>query len=324
MLTAPLPPELERALADATRGRSSARATAELTRRYWHPTASSGPVARSPDDVRAYAVARLPATYAAVRVALGELRSRMPSFHPDSLLDLGAGPGTAPWAVAETWPTLGRVTAVEPAAEMRRLGTDLARAAPSRAVAHAEWLAQTLPHGTPPARHDLVTLSYVLAELDERDHAATVERAWNAAAHALVVVEPGTPSGYERVLAARESLIAFGATVVAPCPHDRACPLAGTGDWCHFAVRLARTRAHREAKDAELGHEDEKFSYVVAARTRAPQAAARILRHPQTRRGHVLLEICGRDGARAETVSKRAAERYRRARKIAWGEDLGE
>jgi ribosomal protein RSM22 (predicted rRNA methylase) len=248
----------------------------------------------------------------------------MPSFHPDSLLDLGAGPGTASWAVAETWPTLQRVTAVEAAAEMRRLAAELARSAPSSAVARAEWLAQTLPHGIPPARFDLVTLSYVLAELDERDRAATVERAWRATADALVVVEPGTPSGYVRMLEARDALIALGATVVAPCPHDRECPLAGTGDWCHFAVRLARSRAHREAKDAQLGHEDEKFSYVAAARTRAPQAAARILRHPQIRRGHVLLEICGRDGARAETISKREGARYRRARKIAWGEDLGE
>jgi ribosomal protein RSM22 (predicted rRNA methylase) len=323
VLTAPLPPELERALADATRGRSPARASADLTRRYRDTAAGSGPVARSPDDVRAYAAARLPATYAALRIALGELRARLPSFQPESLLDLGAGPGTAAWAVADTWPALERVTAVEPEAEMRRLGADLARSVPSRAVA-AEWLGQTLPGGIPSAQSDLVTLSYVLGEVGARDRAATVEQAWGAAAQALVVVEPGTPAGYERLLEARDRLIDLGATVVAPCPHDRACPLAGTGDWCHFAVRLARTRVHREAKDAQLGHEDEKFSYVVAARTPAPQARARILRHPQIRRGHILLEICARDGARAQTVSKREGERYRRARKVAWGEDLGE
>ncbi len=324
MLTAPLPPELERALADATRGRASARSSAELTRRYRDPAATPGPVARSPEDVRAYAVARLPATYAAVRIALDELRSRIPSFAPDSLLDLGAGPGTAAWAAADAWPTVGRVTAVEPEAEMRRLGVELARSAPSRSVAEAEWLAQALPGGAiPSTSFDLVTLSYVLGEIDERDRPVVVERAWAATTQALVVVEPGTPAGYQRVIEARDGLIALGATVVAPCPHDRACPLVGTGDWCHFAVRLPRTRAHREAKDARLGHEDEKLSYVVVARAPAPQAAARILRHPQIRRGHVLLEICAPDGARAETVSKREGERYRRARKVAWGEDLG-
>jgi len=324
VLTASLPPELEQALAEATRGRSSARASADLTRRYRDPSPTAGPVARSPDDVRAYAAARLPATYAAVWIALDELRARVPSFHPKSLLDLGAGPATAAWAAAETWPTLEHVTAVEPEAEMRRLGADLARSVPSRAVAEAEWLAQTLPEAIPSARYDLVTLSYVLAEIGARDRGATVERAWGAAADALVVVEPGTPAGYERVLEARARLIELGATIVAPCPHDRACPLAGTGDWCHFAVRLARTRAHREAKEAQLGHEDEKFSYVVAARAPAPQAAARILRHPQIRRGHVLLEICAPDGARAQTVSKREGDRYRHARKVSWGDDLGE
>jgi ribosomal protein RSM22 (predicted rRNA methylase) len=324
MLTASLPPELERALADATRGRGSPRASADLTRRYRDTTQPPGPVARSPDDVGAYAVARLPATYAAIRVALDELRSRLPSFEPASLLDLGAGPGTAAWAADAAWPSLAHVTNVEPEAEMRRLGIEVARSAPSHAVAEADWLARSLPSGIPSARFDLVTLSYVLGEIDECDRPATVERAWDAAAHALVVVEPGTPAGYERMLHARDRLIELGATIGAPCPHDRACPLAGTGDWCHFAVRLARTRAHREAKDAQLGHEDEKFSYVVAARTRAPQAAARILRHPQIRRGHVLLEVCAPDGARAQTVSKREGDRYRRARKVAWGEDLGE
>ena len=321
MLTAPLPPALEEALAHVA---SAPHGSAELTQRYRDPATPAGPVARSRGDVQAYAVARLPATYAALRVALGELAVRAPAFAPATLLDLGAGPGTAAWAAGGVWPSLRAATAVEAEPEMRRLGRELARAAASPVVADAEWVAGALPAALPSASFDLVTLSYVLGELAERDRESVVGSAWEAAAGAIVVVEPGTPAGYERVLEARDRLIALGATVVAPCPHDRACPLAGTGDWCHFAVRLARTRAHREAKDAQLGHEDEKFSYVVAARTPAPQAAARILRHPQIRRGHVLLEICARDGARTETISKREGERYRRARNVSWGEDLGE
>src|SRR5204862_6971891 len=132
------------------------------------------------------------------------------------------------------------------------------------------------------------TVAFVLGELAAPSE--TVERAWTATAGAVVVVEPGTPAGYERVLDARDRLIAAGARVVAPCPHDRACPLAGTTDWCHFAVRVARSSAHRRAKEARLGHEDEKFSYVVAARGDARRAAARILRHPQVRPGHIQLE----------------------------------
>jgi ribosomal protein RSM22 (predicted rRNA methylase) len=325
VLTAPLPAALDDALAHrrASSEGSTSRAGADLTRRYRERGRPSGPVARSRDEVGAYAAARLPATYAAVRIALGELAARAPAFAPRTLLDLGAGPGTAAWAAAGLWPSLRAVTAVEAEPEMRRLGEELARAADSAAVAGAEWVAGALPRAIPPAPFDLVTVSYVLGELAESDRTATVERGWEAAAGALVVVEPGTPDGYERVIEVRDRLIALGGTVVAPCPHDRTCPLAGSADWCHFAVRVARTRAHRAAKDARLGHEDEKFSYVVVARAPGAPAAARILRHPQVRGGHVLLRLCAIDGVRPETVSRRDGDRYRRARKLSWGDDLG-
>ena len=319
MLTAPLPAALEQALR-AVVGPSGTAAAADLSRRYRDSERECGPVARSPEDVLAYATTRLPATYAAIGIALGELHERI-SFEPATQLDLGAGPGTAIWAAAELWPSLRRATAVEPEAAMVRLGLELA--ARSASLPEVKWAGGTLPGAVPAGRFDLVTLGYVLGELDDDARAGTIDRAWAAAVHALVVVEPGTPAGYRRVLAARDRLLAAGGTVVAPCPHDRECPLEGTDDWCHFAVRVARTSAHRLAKEAQLGHEDEKFSYVVVARAPAPRAAARVLRHPQLRRGHVALEVCAPEGLRNETVSKREGERYRRARKLSWGDDLG-
>ena len=52
----------------------------------------------------AYLLTRLPATYAANRVAMGEMAVHMP--RPQSLLDLGAGTGAAMWAAREIWPSL--------------------------------------------------------------------------------------------------------------------------------------------------------------------------------------------------------------------------
>lgn len=311
MLTAPLPEALEHALAglggsDAGR----ARASADLTRRY-RSGAASAPVARSRGDVLAYAAARLPATYAATRIALGELAARAPWLRPTTHLDLGSGPGTALWAARETWPSLSTATAIEAEPEMRTL---------ARELGGFELAAGDLPAAIPANPHDLVTAAYVLGELGAGAFDATLDRAWNATAGALVIVEPGTPAGYERVLQTRDRLIAAGGTVVAPCPHDDACPLASiSGEWCHFAVRVARSHAHRAAKGAQRGYEDEKFSYVAVARSPGNPADARVLRHPQIRSGHVLLELCTPEGRRLETVSRRDGERYRVARKLDWG-----
>ena len=116
-------------------------------------------------------------------------------------------------------------------------------------------------------------------------------------------------------------MIAAGGSTLAPCPHDAPCPLP-EGDWCHFATRLARSRTHRLAKGAERGFEDEKFAYAVL--TRPPHASAdpRVIRRPDLRPGHVVLDLCTAEGLERRTVSKRDGAEYRTARKVAWGDTL--
>lgn len=314
MLTAPLPEALEQALAGLTgSGRRHARASLDLSGRYRRGSTGT-PVATTREDVLAYAAARLPATYAATRVALRELAARTPWLRPESHLDLGSGPGTALWAARETWPRLAAQRGIDAEGEMRRLAGELGP---------YEVEAGTLPQAVPGGSFDLVTASYLIGELPPGDVAPLLERAWAATAGALVVVEPGTPEGYRRILAARELLVSLGGMVAAPCPHDGTCPLAGAvGDWCHFAVRVARSRGHRAAKEAHLGHEDEKLAYVAVTRRAASAAFARVLRHPQMRPGHVVLDLCSRDGRRTETVAKSRGAAYRAARKLSWGEGL--
>ncbi len=57
----------------------------------------------SETDALAYALARMPATYAAVAASLERAGRDRPDFAPQSLLDVGAGPGTASWAAAEAF-----------------------------------------------------------------------------------------------------------------------------------------------------------------------------------------------------------------------------
>ena len=80
---------------------------------------------RTETDALAYALARMPATYAAVTASLNALREIRPDFAPDSLLDVGAGPGTASWAAAEAFSSLQDFTLLDANDALRKLALDL-------------------------------------------------------------------------------------------------------------------------------------------------------------------------------------------------------
>ncbi len=91
------------------------------------------------------------------------------------------------------------------------------------------------------------------------------------------------------------------------------------GDWCHFAVRVERTRLHRHLKGGSLGYEDEKFCYLVAMRGGARPAGARVVRHPEVQAGRVTVQLCTPAGLDRRVVTRRSAE-WRAARKASWGD----
>jgi ribosomal protein RSM22 (predicted rRNA methylase) len=148
-----------------------------------------------------------------------------------------------------------------------------------------------------------------------------VQSLWDACEGVLALVEPGTPAGYGRILAAREALIAAGASILAPCPHHEACPLSGS-DWCHFSVRLPRSRDHRQAKGAEVPFEDERFAYLLAARptVTARPRGARILAPPRTGKPGIEFKLCGPNGLEQRFVGRRDKAQHAIARRLGWGD----
>lgn len=167
-----------------------------------------------------------------------------------------------------------------------------------------------------------MVISYALGELSKSLAADVTQWAWTQARQAIVIIEPGTPRGFAGILTAREALIAAGANIVAPCTHARRCPMAAD-DWCHFDTRVERTRQHRQAKSGTLPYEVEKFSYIAAAR-RAPPAlvpAARVIRHPLKKSGHVILDLCTEEATVERMIVSRCdQEAYRQARAAKWGD----
>ncbi|MBI3699346.1 MAG: SAM-dependent methyltransferase [Afipia sp.] len=317
-MTPDLPAELRVALerkADGLSRNDAARRARTISDSY--RSGGNSKTISTDEDAIAYALARMPATYAAVANCLGALMEAKPDFTPETFLDVGAGPGTASWAAMQTFPSLRELTLLDSNESLRNLAMDLAADNASlQKSSYHRGNAGTRLAETPSA--DLIIASYFIGELADGEHSTIADVMWSKTKDTLLVVEPGTPAGYKRIVELRARLIAQGAHVVAPCPHDDTCPLTAP-DWCHFTQRLARSRAHKQLKDAALGFEDEKFSYVVLSRKPVAHRKARVLAQPKTTKIAVTLKLCTSRGLQIANIPHRDKRNYSIVRKLNWG-----
>jgi ribosomal protein RSM22 (predicted rRNA methylase) len=323
MISPDLPAELKAALDAKLEGlsRNAAAGRAAAISQTYRDGGGSGAI-RSQTDALAYALARMPATYAAVIASLNALREIRPDFSPTSLLDVGAGPGTATWAAAAAFSSLRSVRLLDANPALRALALELAHGSTGlRDMKYELGQARGLLADTEAA--DLVIASYVIGELGDAERATLAELLWDKTRDTLLVVEPGTPAGYARIIALRAQLIEAGAHVAAPCPHDEKCPLVPP-DWCHFTRRLPRSRAHKQLKSAELPYEDEKFIFVALTRVPVGRPFARVLAQPVVTKVAVSAKLCTVDGLANAVAPRRDKPVYARFRKYDWGDAIFE
>jgi len=321
-LPSKLPEAIERLTGTASPQRLRL-AAATLTDRYRTAVKQAAAI-RSEDERLAYLLVRMPATYAALaqalRAAKRQLVPQSGDLAMETMLDLGSGPGTAAWAAVEAFPEVRQLRLVERDKGLIGLGRQLCASSDSRALRRAEWIQADLNGKLAEEAFDLVVAAYSLGELSPAQRSPCLRQAWQRTRKLLVLIEPGTRAGFGCIHQARSELIALGVTLLAPCPHGLACPMAAAGDWCHFAARVERTAMHRRIKGGELGHEDEKFSYLAATPLKANPAEQRIVRHPAYHSGFVELQLCSADGISKRTIGRSKKTEYRAARRAAWGD----
>jgi len=271
-------------------------AVLDLTRRYGSKGSHSTDVHRI-----AYLATRMPATLSVLEKVFSEIDV------PPNVLDCGSGPGTSIWAFLDH--KISSLTLIEKDEKFAALGKKIAPKAPFT----VEWKTESFLNLKREA--DLILFSYSLNEIPEEYLMSVIEKAHALTSNYLVIVEPGTVEGFERIRAIREKLLKLGMFLRAPCPHHGKCPIKSP-DWCHFSARVSRTSIHRVLKKGTLGHEDEKFSYLVASKEPFSPSGKRVLRAPLKRKGHTVTKLCTENGIEEKVFTGKERKN------LSWGDLL--
>lgn len=318
-----LPQELLQAIEKRVEGVSMSRlslASSGLTDRYRKGREKEKYVHDDADRL-AYILARMPATFAVICRVFKEILQRQKDFSPTSFLDIGSGPGTGLWAARESFSSTQSFYAWEYDAGFIDLSKDLCSF--SSALKGTQFFKRNIEVDADLPTVDLALISYAIGEVEEKYWPEFLQALWSNTNQILVVIEPGTPAGYSRILKVRQMMLSLGAHLIAPCPHAQPCPLKEP-DWCHFYARVERSSLHRMIKGASLGFEDEKFSYLIFSKDNYIKTCEeRILRFPQIHKGHVNLSLCTKnEGILNKTVTKKDKEKYKIIKKMSWGDSI--
>ena len=274
-------------------------------------------------EALSYSAVRMPATFGAVCTALKNMLETYTSVIDgtgiETLLDVGAGTGAGTWA-ASRFLDFEKVTCLEREDVMLNLGKSLMKESDDEEMKKVVWKKFDLLTDNIEEKADLVICSYVLNELSDADRMKALDKLWKATNKFLLIIEPGTPGGFNQLKEIRIKLIENGASVIAPCTNSGKCCMP-ENDWCHTTCRVSRSKIHKLLKNGDVPYEDEKFSYIAVCKENFKiNRISRVLRHPIIEPGKITLEVCSEEGIKQILITKKDKELFKKARKVKCGE----
>jgi ribosomal protein RSM22 (predicted rRNA methylase) len=290
----------------------------------------------SPPHRFAYLRYHLPLNAARASWVLRELLQLDPALADvEEVVDLGAGLGSASAATMLSLPPspTRRLLLTDRSRGALRMARELlerSAAAAGIPVPRLTCLEQKLPALPDMPPRALVWLSMVLNEIEPRgrkgiDLAHFFKRLGRkiGPASTLVIIEPALREPGLRLLEVHDALLAAGGwKVLAPCTHQKACPLlaAAKRPWCHFHFAWRAGRLVEEVADPlGLDHRRPSLSYLALRRAEEEEDAgssphlARVIGDPMAVRGGGKGVYICRDGRR-ETLRTPPPEARRGAR----------
>jgi ribosomal protein RSM22 (predicted rRNA methylase) len=250
------------------------------------------------------------------------------SQHPDifqdieSVVDFGGGPGTFLFALSK-FRTLNKYTNVERSDAFIGIMNVLVEKFLSSSVPHTHVdsiscnYLKLEPQDIP--INDLCVFSYTLCECDNSLVRLTglVENS-----NMVLIIEPGTPSGFNNIIQARDKLIEKGFNTIAPCTVSNGfCPLRDSAtDWCHFVERVDRSRIQRHLKNGVLGYEYEKYSYLLMSKCPIHLDGKRIISRPNYTKYSVSFDICSEKNSHVVVTKRENKNEYKIVKKSIRGD----
>ncbi|KZT08624.1 Rsm22-domain-containing protein [Laetiporus sulphureus 93-53] len=265
-------------------------------------------------DAVAFASIALPSHYSAICSVLDHAKQRLgPQWRVERVIDWGSGAGAGLWASSHSFratahedanpgthnaqishSNMSSYTGIDKRMALVKVGERLLKDIEMGGL-NVSWQKIFKESNQIPRSEggDVLALSaFVLSTLptswERRD---ALKEMWQSGADVMVLIDHKTTAGFECIAEARDYLLGQGrkemkdpategqpiegSHVVAPCPHDGACPLYRPGSSkvvCGFSQRLQRPAFIRKTKHSGIGHEDSGYSYVIIRRGSRPSS----------------------------------------------------
>jgi len=275
-----------------------------LTSKYKTSSGQSKSLIGSKQDSILYAISRMPATYAVTFTLVSDLIKQGALLDVRSVTDVGSGTGAGYFALKEIDETLD-IKLVEKDKFM--IETFLKLANENVSVDKLDLIKDKLSFNS-----DLIMSSFVLSEMTEEDRIKTFKKLLNETKKYLLLIDTGTPKTYEQMMRLKSVAYEQGYKVIAPCAGEK-CLLKN--DYCQFYARVERSALHKLAKGGKLSYEDEKYFYLLFAKSNTQNSGKRVIRRPIINPNEVKLKFCTNDGVEETLFTKKDKENFKRARK---------
>lgn len=275
-------------------------------------------------DALAYLGLRTPATYAQIYGALLQIQETIPLWEPQSLLDIGSGPGTALWAAKTIWPSLQTAVCIDQEKHFLSINKEIIQK--SSLPMHVSFDQQdTKSLRNNRAMYDVVVIANVLNELSISEQKTLLEQAYSHCSGIMIIVEPGTPFGIQIVQDAAKNF-SRKANLLAPFVKNTFVVI--DKQWIHFSQRFIRPefqkriRQHmRESTLMASDWEEAKYAYVAMGKIPTEEKAwGRVVGPSIKQKGFLEIPVLTEDGVTQVKVLKRYKNTYAFAKDLQWGD----